>query len=326
MGPAEEGMISNYWPRLAWLALASFFLLHLLFASAVALAAPVAVRFAARLQPGSGARLILALRLLPFAVSLAIVSAVCVPSYFYYEPEAAGEQIGPSCIAAALLTLLLLLNSVVTALRATAESFQHLRRWRREGCARPIAGCRALVIESNVPFLALAGIFRPTLIATRGLLSTLPPAGLDAAIRHEQAHQSSRDNLKRLVMHCAPGLFPFSSGFSALEQAWAKLAEHAADDRSILGKPERALHLADALVRVARGGYRHQPSALTTHLLPEGTDLRRRVQRLLGPEPPAAAVSFAHWPLSLAAGCLALAALQSPILRLAHELLECLVR
>ncbi|HMD48917.1 MAG TPA: M56 family metallopeptidase [Bryobacteraceae bacterium] len=318
-------MISNYWPRLAWLALASFFLLHALFASTVAFAAPMAIRFAARLQPRTGACLLLSLRLLPFTFSAAIVAAICVPSYVSFEPEAAGEQIGLVCIAAACLALALLLSSAVRALSAAFQSFRHMRRCRNQARPELLAGSPALVIDSNVPFLALAGILRPTLIASRGLLNTLSPAALDAAIRHEQAHRDSRDNLKRLLMLCAPGLFPLVSGFRSLEQAWTRLAERAADDRSTSGDRERAFLLADALVRVARSGPAPQPSPLFTPLLPEGTDLRHRVERLLHPAPVISPPS-ARLPIALATACFAIAVLQPFTLRAAHELLEWLVR
>jgi len=317
-------MISNYWPRLAWLALASFFLLHLLIASAVSLAAPALVRLASRLQPRSGARLLLVSRILPWMIALVIVAAVCIPSYISFEPEAADEQIGALCITAALLTLLLLLSSVMRAARAAVQSMRHMRRWRREAHPELFAGCTALVMESNVPFLAVAGILRPTLIASRGLLKTLDDAELDAAVRHEQAHRVSHDNLKRLLMHCAPGLVPFFPGFTALEQGWAKLAERAADDRSTSGNRKRALHLADALVRVAGLGCAPRPSALMTPLLPEGPDLRQRVERLLDPQP--AAASFTRWRSVAAGACFAVVILQPLTLRLAHDLLECLVR
>jgi BlaR1 peptidase M56 len=324
MGEAEEAMIVNYWARLAWLALASFFLLHLPIASVVSLAVPRLVRFASLLQPRIGARLLFISRLVPWIVALVVVAAVCIPSYIYFEPEAAGEQIGPLCIAAALLTLLLLISSTMRAARAVVQSSRHMCRWRRDAHPEPLAGCMALVIENNVPFLALAGILRPTLIASRGLLNTLDDTELDAAVGHEQAHRVSRDNMKRLLMHCAPGLLPFFPGFTALEQAWAKLAERAADDRSVRGNRERALHLADALVRVARSGCVPQPPALMTPLLPEGTDLRQRVDRLLDPVP--ASASLTLWRTVLAGACLVLALLQPLTLRLAHELLECLAR
>ncbi len=318
-------MISSYWPRLAWLALASFFLLHVLFTSAFALAAPMAIRFAARLQPRTGARLLLFFRLFPFAFAAAIVAAICIPSYVSFEPEADGEQIGLVCIAAACLTLLLLLDSSVRALRAGAQSYRHMRRWRRDARPELLAGSPALVIDSNVPFLALAGILRPTLIASRGVLNTLAPGALDAAVRHEQAHRDSCDNLKFLLMLCAPGLVPFVPGFRALEQAWAKLAERAADDRSIAGDRARAFLLADALVRVARSAPSPQSSPLITPLLPEGTDLRHRVERLLHPAAPHVSGSV-RLPIALATTCFALVVLQPFTLRAAHELLEWLVR
>lgn len=318
-------MISNYWPRLIWLALASFFLLHLLLASALAVVAPIAFRFAARLQPRKGARLLFTLRLLPSALSAAIVAVVCIPSYVWFEPETSAEKIGPLCMAAACLAILYLIGSAILALRSATQSFRHMRRWKRQASPEVLADTPALVIDSNLPFLALAGILRPTLIASHALLTTLSAAELDAAVRHEQAHRASCDNLKRLLMHCAPGLLPFVPGLTAFEPAWAKLTERAADDQSTAGNPGRALFLADALVRVARCVPLPQASPLVTPLLPEGSDLGQRVDRLLHPSP-AGISSPSRLPLALAAVCFCLVALQPYTLRMAHEFLECLVR
>jgi len=318
-------MMPEYWLRLACLALASFFWIHLATASAVALASPAALRFAARLAPRSAARFLFALRLLPAVLSLAVVAAVCIPSYLLFEPDAADEQIGRACIGAAVLAILQVCAALVRGLHSGVGSFRGLRRWRREAQVESLANHRALVIDGEAPFLALAGFFRPSLIATRGLVRTLSAEQLEAAILHEQAHRDSRDNWKRLILRCTPGLFPFVSGFSALEQAWAKQAERAADDRSTAGDPRRALLLADALVLVAGSGVQREPTPFVIPLLAAAAELRDRVERLLQPSqsPPA---SFASWPYALAAVCTILAALQPFTLHFVHELLERLLQ
>jgi len=322
-------MIASYWWRLAWLALAGFFLIHLTAGSVVALFARRAVRFAERFQAQSAARFLVALRLCPSALAIFIVTAVCVPSYLWLEPEAPLEQIGPLCLAAAALAIVAWLMSIGRGVRAAAQSFRYLRRWRSQGRLEPISGSAApaWLIESDVPFLALAGVLRPRLIASRGLLSTLSPDQLAAALRHEQAHRASRDNLKRLAMHCAPELLPFASGFNAVEQAWTKFAERAADDHAVAKNPDCALPLAEALVRVARIGGVQQSPPLVTPLLADGTELGARVDRLLHPALPAANPARRLHLIAYAAAGACTAILLAPwALRLAHELLEVLTR
>jgi hypothetical protein len=320
-------MTAPYWWRLAWLALASFFLIHLIVGSVVALLARRAMRFAERFQAHSAARFLLALRLCPASLSILAVAAVCVPSYLWLEPDSPQEQVGPLCLAAAALAILVWLLSIGRGVHAAAQSFRYLRRWRNEGRPERVSftDVPLWLIESHVPFLALAGILRPRLIASRGLLTALSPDQLTAALQHEQAHRASRDNLKRLAMHCAPGLFPFASAFDSLERAWMKFAERAADDRAVAKDPDCALSLAEALVHVARVGSVAQPLALATPLFADGTELHARVERLLHPTLLAAQPA---WRLRLTICCAAsvlTAILLTPwALRLAHELLEAL--
>ena len=321
-------IMGAFWWRLAWLALAGFFLIHLLVGTAVALLARRAFRFADGLRPQSAARFLLAMRLFPAAASIFVVAAVCVPSYLWLEPDSPLEQVGPLCLAAAELAVLVWLLSIGRGIRVVAQSFRYLRRWRSQDWPERVSGFDApiWVIESHVPFLALAGILRPRLIATHGLLNTLSADQLAAALRHEQAHRVSRDNLKRLAMHCAPGLFFFASGFDTLERGWAKFAERAADDSAIAKDPDSALSLAEALVHVARMGGAPQSLPLVTPLLADRTELHARVERLLHPTPAANPVWRFRLTMCAATGTLTAILLAPWTLRLVHELLENLTR
>jgi len=283
------------------------------------------VRIADRFKPRSAARALFMLRLFPVTFSIFAVTAVCIPSYLWLEPTSAQEQVGWMCWAAASLAVVLWLVSASRLLDATARSYRYLRRWRRQAVADrlPQATTPAWVIESDVPFLALAGIVRPRLIASRGLLRTLSSGQLSAALRHEEAHRTSHDNLKRLIMHGAPGILPFVSACTLLEQAWAKFAERAADDRAVSGDPARALLLAEALVRVARIA---PQSALVAPLLADASELHARVDRLLHPAPPRAAGKRLSLIASAALAVLTVVVLEPLILRLAHRLLENLIR
>lgn len=320
-------MMASYWWRLAWLALACFFSIHLAASAAVALIAGRAVRIADRFTPRTAARTLFLLRLVPLIFSILAVTAVCLPSYLWLEPVSAQEQVGWICQAAALLTLLLWLDSALRFLYTTARVYRYMQRWRREGRPDRLgeSAAQAWVLQSEVPFLALAGILRPRLIASRGLLRTLSSSQLTAALRHEEAHRTSHDNLKRLIMHCAPGILPFVSASRRIEQAWAKFVERAADDRAVSGDPACALLLAEALLRVAR--LQGPQSALVAPLLSDGSELHARINRLLHPvsSPPAASRRL-HLIASAALAIVAAVLFEPLTLRLAHRLLEGLIR
>src|SRR6185295_6059983 len=134
-------------------------------------------------------------------LALLVVLGLCVPSYLWLEPEAAAEDVGFWCMAAALLTAAICGTSAVKGLRATVLSLRHARRWRCAGRQARIPGARSpvLVVDVPAPLLALAGIFRPQVIVSRRVLSALPAGQMAAALRHEQAHRASHDNLKRLL-------------------------------------------------------------------------------------------------------------------------------
>jgi beta-lactamase regulating signal transducer with metallopeptidase domain len=175
-----------------------------------------------------------------------------------------------------------------------ARSLQYISQCRRQSREVRLPGERkaawvaAWVIDGTVPFVMLAGVLRPRLVISSGVVAALSAEQLSAVVRHERAHGASRDNLKRLLVLLAPGILPFASGFRILgfqnlERAWAKTLEWAADDRASAGKTRRSLSLAAALVRVARLGSAMPAPALATSLMADGADLSERVDRLLRP-------------------------------------------
>lgn len=322
-------MIATYWWRLIWLALACFFLTHLAAGVPVALLGSRAVRIAERFKPRSAALGLFLLRLFPLAFAIFSVLFVCIPSYILFEPQSTSEQIGWICGLSASLGMLIGLISIGRFLHATTQSHRYMRRWRREG--RPTnlgeVNAPALVIQSDVPFLALAGVFRPTMIASRGLLRALTSGQLAASLRHEKAHHSSHDNLKRLIMRCAPDLLPFVSAFEPLEQGWTKFAERAADDRAVSGDLSGALLLAEALVRVARLGDMARSASLAAPLLADRSELHARIDRLIHPTPQLNSTGSRLHLITLGTMAILSAIILAPIaLRIAHQLLERLIR
>jgi Zn-dependent protease with chaperone function len=273
-------MTPSYIARLLVLSSASFFLVQLLLSALVAWIVPAAVRRAsATSRPRRAAQFLFALRILPTVVSTFAVVVLCVPSYLRFEPKVAEEEVGVACLIAALLGASFLAASVYRTAAAILRTSRYLRRC--GGTASQLAGETVWIVRKDAG-LALAGILHPRLLISEKALRELSAEQLAVALRHESAHRASRDNLKRLLIFLAPGMFP---RLRSLEQAWIKCAEWAADDCAAQGDPDRATALASALVCVARlqSGIGMPP--LMTSLVEAGEDLSLRVHRLLQSSP-----------------------------------------
>jgi len=199
----------------------------------------------------SGAAL-LTLRLLPSAAALVFAAAVFAPAHVRFEPAQSDEQFGLTLMAFAGLGSWLLARSARRAARVAAVA-RVAGRWpvqsaaSRAGDAYEISGLRGV---------SLAGVFHPRILIGRGARRVLTPDELDLAIAHERAHRHALDNLKRCAMFCAPDLFGGTATAASLEARWRARAERDADDRAVAGDERRALHLASALLKVARLGGR----------------------------------------------------------------------
>jgi Zn-dependent protease with chaperone function len=291
-----------YFQRLLCLCLASFFILHLSIIGFVSSFSKWAAARAERMRPHTGARFLLALRLLPVALATFAVAALCAPSYLWLEPDAAPERVGIACLIAAAMGAAVGIAGLARAIRAAIRS----RRFVRE--------CR--------PVLILAGVFRPRVVVSTAVRKILNPDQLTVALCHEEAHRVSRDNLKRLLILLAPDLIPGLRPLRALDAAWSRMAEWAADDLAVGNSPERRLDLASALLRVARLGSTGPTPELATSLLDDSADLARRVERLLQPAP---AADPARPPIALLAlAALAVVAAVPAALPSVHRLLEAL--
>jgi hypothetical protein len=250
----------SYLIRLSCVCSAAFFLLHMALGLAVRGVSPRLVRVAERMRPAAGARLLFSLRMLPWVGSVAVVAALCVPSYVRFESDAS-ESVGLGCL---LLAGLCGLMVATCAVRLTVALVAVARLESRPG--------RAL--------FALVGFVRPRLVVSEGIRRALSARQLEAAVLHEEAHRRAGDNWKRLAMVMTPGL-----GHRELELGWARMAEWAADDAAVQAEPQRAVALAEAMLRVARmAGGRYDGTAPVSALVASGDDLGQRVHRLLEPE------------------------------------------
>jgi len=312
----------SYFVRLALLALAAFFLVQVAVGLLVTMLAPRVIRTSARLSSDRAARRLWMLRLAPAGAAMFVVIAFCIPSYLWLEPDS-GEKVGWRCLILAGLALVAWAISASRAARAWWDARLYLRSSFANGCKTVLHDAHAPVCFTDYPgpAVALAGIIHPRVIVSRAAAAALSSEQLDAALRHERAHAESRDNLKRLAMLLAPSLLSRRTS-AALEQAWARAAEWAADDRAADGDPHRALALAEALVRISHVTQDAFVPRLVTPLASD--DLRTRVDRLLNPpiaSPPTSRIARTWW---LVAGASA-ASLLEPSLRPVYLILEKLI-
>lgn len=273
----------SYVVRLLCLSFASFFVLNAVLTVLVRAVSSYAIALSASRTPGAAARFLFTLRMLPAALAALFVFGLCVPSYLWLEPSVTSEQISLVCAVFGILAAAACSNAVTRSARALMTALRFNRLCASRGTKLRVPGVRTLllVIESQAPVLAMAGVFRPRLVISRSVLNALSPAELRAALRHEQSHLSFRDNLKRLLLLLAPDFFPFRGTLRNLERNWSRFIEWAADDQAVAGDSVRAASLAAALVRVARLGSATALPALSTSLLACDHDLSARVDRLL---------------------------------------------
>jgi Zn-dependent protease with chaperone function len=190
-------------------------------------------------------------------------------------------------------------------------------------------GVPAFRIDAPQAVMALAGILRPRLLVTRGLIDALTPEELAAAIAHEVGHHRAWDNLKRLAMLGAPDVLRWTPAAHRLEHQWAAAAEHIADAAAAHASGGSArLALASALVKVARLMPPPTPVTEPISTLIGGGEIASRVQRLIDDCPEQTGsrrqgAARARW--AAAAAAVAVAFGYAPLLKTVHDATEILV-
>ena len=89
------------------------------------------------------------------------------------------------------------------------------------------------------------------------------------------------DNLTRVALQGVPDFFGFSSSARRIERLWDAQAECLADARAVDGSPDRATHLASALVKVARLEAPRVPSIVAWSTFHQAALLETRVRLLI---------------------------------------------
>ncbi len=247
-----------------------------------------------RLSAAAEARFLLVAALLPFLVTVVVMTATMAPSFgwiadhcltspdVHEHPHLCGHHIagfpGAPLVGLALLLAARLavggVSAVVGALRLAVT-----RRQLDRSCV-PRAGMRVLPVDEPQAFLL--GVFRPRLFVTRGLLGLDRARDAEVVIAHERAHLERRDPLRRQLARI--GLpFHLPGVARAIERRLARAHEMAADAEAAreVGSRER---VAETLVQVMRAQVR-RPRAGLAFEATSTADMEARVRRLLDHDP-----------------------------------------
>ncbi len=230
-----------------------------------------------------GADLLAVVRLAPSVVATLFVLAVFLPGHVWFEPSESDESFGVLVMTFALGGLVLVLRSMHRLAAVARVARRAKAAVAIEASPLVAAGGTAEAYElREFRGLSLAGVFRPRILVGARVRRALTPDELDLAISHELAHRSSRDNVKRCAMFCAPDLFGCLPLAHALELRWRAETECRADSRAVAGDERRAVLLASALVKVAR--LAGQPGPLSSAVwstFHEPALLETRIRRLV---------------------------------------------
>jgi hypothetical protein len=271
----------------------------------------------------------LGLRVFASAAALMFVVAFFLPSYWLEEPHHLHEPFNKLLVLSALIACAGMAIGVARGVSVCRHAARRTRAWMRN--ARPITlpgtMLPAFEVDSDTPVLALVGIVRSRLLVTRGLIATLSPDELAAAVAHEVEHSRSWDNLARLVMQALPDVLPATPSMRTLERRWVVASEHRADRAAADHEPRARLELASALVKVARLTPPVPPLSEPISALIGGGDIASRVRRLLDDGAaiaPLRPARLSRWLIALVAVGVLVAAYR-PIVEGVHQATEVLV-
>ena len=308
----------SYYLRGAVLFLGAFFLIY----AALSIAVACGWQALGRRLATQRAAFLYALRVLPLAGAVGVVALLIVPSFLLLEPFRTDETIAAWGGAVACGGIAVIAFGLVSILSAWWKTYRLVASCSRLGRVQLQSGASALTIAASGPVFLVAGVLRPTLMISQHARELLNDGEMKVAIRHELAHVSGRDNLRRLVLHFCS--FPLLAG---LERRWMQAAELAADDAAATDKGS-ALDLASALLKMASRPCAAPMPELAMSLLSERDNvLQTRVERLLAWHPAAKRGSHSvFFAAAAVSGIVLLAMNYGPLLGHVHEVTELFVR
>jgi Zn-dependent protease with chaperone function len=249
------------------------------------------------------------MRLLPLAVALAMGVFVVIGLWRFearHDDEHFGWIIRISATVGAVFVVTMLVRMVQLYLETRSLLAAWLENAAPYACPNvpglPKLTIPAYRIDTHFPVVAIVGIFRPILVVDRSVLDACSNEELAAILAHEKGHVDRWDNLRRALFTASPDLLAWTSIGPALRSAWRDATEEAADDAAAASSEEAGVHLADALIHVARiaqnctttASPAFPPTQLPASALYRGESIERRVRRLLAPAQTSAAAPR-HW-------------------------------
>ncbi|MAG93829.1 MAG: hypothetical protein CMJ48_08785 [Planctomycetaceae bacterium] len=186
--------------------------------------------------------------------------------------------------------------------------------------------CRRIGISRTIRFVesdhltvpSVWGIFRPTVILPRGIVSSLTPTQLRWVLLHELAHVRRRDLLVVAFQRCAAVLHFVNPAVWIANRIVHRLREYACDDLAVSLTDGSPIECGNAFVHILRDAVRNQrepTGALGVFGLDSKASCTRRVRRLIDSE---RRIHTRVGPWSFC-GLLLMAALSLPQLRAAHD-------
>lgn len=277
----------------------------LVFAGAALLAAilaaalyPVTQRRMRGLPPATRAGLLLAMSCGPAVVGLALLILSLSPSLAHLlglgadHCQAHGHHTHFCLLNTPLLTgtdleRLILSATGIAILVLGAGSFFRLRRVRRvvhalgtaqvpDPVHRPYR-----VVDSDIAFALTAGLVRPAIYLSSGLLKALSPAELAVVVGHEHAHRQRRDALRSFIADLLSRLHLPPIRRRLLADLYLA-SEQACDEHAVLPVGDR-LCVAETILKVVRLSAGAPPASDTLLPTVTGSDVAARIDALLYP-------------------------------------------
>ena len=308
----------NYFLRGALLFLGAFFLLY----AALSIAVVCWWNISSKRVAARCATFLYAIRVLPLVGAVGVVMLFIVPSFLLLEPYRTDETIAIWGGALACGGIAVIAFGVFSVVSAWWNTHRFVASCSGIGRVQLRSGASAVLITAPGPIFLVAGIFRPTLLISTHANALLNEREMQVAIRHELAHVSFRDNLRRLVLGFCR--FPLLAG---LERRWMQAAELAADDAAATDEAS-ALDLASTLLKMASRSCAAPIPEAAMSLLSEGDNaLQARVDRLLAWHPGTKRGSRRFvFAAAAVSGIVLLAMDYGPLLGHVHKLTELFVR
>jgi len=175
-------------------------------------------------------------------------------------------------VALALLGLAVTARTVSGALRELAAD-RRLRRWLSAQASRRHGD--ALVIDDERPRAFCAGLLRPRVYVSTGMLALLDESALAAVLLHERQHARRRDPLRLACGRVLARALFYVPRLGELVRRLQALSELSADECSIAAGPENRAALARAMLSFSELSRPDDPTGLD----PE------RIDHLLGDPP-----------------------------------------